>query len=156
MIRHPRKIPLEYNRVTNYIVVGTNACCQQHFDSALLKKRIRADISLEDKHLDQPWGISYFLWLPTKNHKAPKQEQLTVGVAVLKALVRKKIRTYVHCQRGHGRAPTLVAAYLLSQGKSFPEALKFLKKKRPTIHLEKVQMKALKQFERNLRRLNHD
>lgn len=152
MMSHPNNIPLEYNRITEYTYMGTNACCQQHFDTVLLKKGIRADISLEDKHLDQPWGISYFLWLPTKNHTAPTQEQLSVGVAVLAEFVRKKIKTYVHCQRGHGRAPTLVAAYFISLGKSVEQAAAFLKSKRPTLHLEKVQLKALKRFERLYRR----
>jgi len=57
-----------------------------------------------------------------------------------------KKKVYVHCQNGHGRAPTLVAAYLIRQGKTPMEAIEFIKSKRPTIHLEEVQISALETF----------
>jgi len=148
MKSHQKKIPLEFNRITQYIYIGTNACCQQHFDTALLKKGIRADISFEEKHLDSPWGVSYFLWTPTKNHTAPTVKQLQLGVSALHELVKNKIKTYVHCQRGHGRAPTLVAAYLVSQGMSAKQAINHVRAKRPSIHLERVQIDTLVRFAR--------
>ncbi|MBI5023033.1 MAG: dual specificity protein phosphatase family protein [Candidatus Magasanikbacteria bacterium] len=66
--------------------------------------------------------------------------------SVLEKLVSLKKKIYVHCKNGHGRAPTLVAAYLIRQGKSPDKAITFIKAKRPSIHLEDVQRQALVEF----------
>ncbi len=142
--KHPQ---LDYNYITDGIYIGTNQCCEMHFSEELLKKGISADISLEDIRLDQPFGVKFYVWLPVKNHTAPTQEQLSFGVTVLEELVRLKKKIYVHCKNGHGRAPTLVAAYLIKKGLKTKEAEAFIKSKRPAIHLETVQRKALRKFE---------
>lgn len=143
---HPEIGKLEFNQITEYIYIGTNACCQTHFDGQLLGLGIAADISLEDEKLDSPFGIKFFLWLPVKNHTAPSRAQLKVGAAFLEILVKMKKKIYVHCQNGHGRAPTLVAAYLIKNGKSVDEAIGFIKTKRQAIHLEASQKAALAEF----------
>lgn len=62
----------EHSKITKYIYIGTNMCCQQtYFNKNLLKKGIKADISLEEVKIDQPFGVKFYLWLPTKDHKAP-------------------------------------------------------------------------------------
>ncbi|MBI3032959.1 dual specificity protein phosphatase family protein [Candidatus Woesearchaeota archaeon] len=145
---HPTKIPFEYHQITKYIYIGSNACCRTHFSDQLLKKGIKADISLEENRIEQPWGVSFFLWLPTKNHAPPTVQQFNIGIAMLRELIRNKIKVYVHCQRGHGRAPTLVAAYLISQGMTTKETIDYITKKRPVIHLDSKQVAALKKFEK--------
>lgn len=144
-MKHPPLI-FEYSKITDYIYIGTNMCCQGHFKSSLIKKGIKADISLEEKKLDQPFGVDYYLWLPTKDHKAPTSKQLKLAVSFLKELKKQKVRCYVHCQRGHGRAPTLVAAFLISEGMKVEEAVNFIKKRRGTIHPNKKQISALRKF----------
>ena len=121
-------------------------CCQQlYFNKNLLKKGIKADISLEETRIDQPFGVDYYLWLPTKDHKAPTLKQLRIGVSFLKELKKQKIRCFIHCQRGHSRAPTLVAASLISEGMKVEGAINFIKKRRPAIHPNKTQINMLKQ-----------
>ncbi|PIN73930.1 protein phosphatase [Candidatus Woesearchaeota archaeon CG10_big_fil_rev_8_21_14_0_10_45_16] len=142
----------EYSQITPNIYVGTNMCCQTHFKKVLVKKGISADISLEQERVDKPFGVSYYCWLPTKDHTPPDRKQLLIGVQLLTSLISHKEKAYVHCQRGHGRAPTLVAAYLISQGKSVEDAIDLIKKKRPSIHLEKNQILALKRFGKFLKR----
>lgn len=137
---------LEYNYIVDGIYIGTNQCCQTHFDEKLKHEGINADISLEDDRVDAPFGVKFYIWIPVKNHTAPTNEQLDFGVATLKKLAGMKKKIYVHCQNGHGRAPTLVAAYLIRQGKTSTEAINFIKSKRPTIHLEEVQSSALETF----------
>lgn len=143
---HPQIKELEYSQVTDGIYIGTNRCCQTHFDKKLKKEGITADISLEADRLDAPFGVDFYVWLPVKNHQAPVPDQLEFGVAVLKKLVAMKKKIYVHCQNGHGRAPTLVAAYLISKGKSAEEAEAFIKSKRSSMHLEETQRQALQDF----------
>jgi protein-tyrosine phosphatase len=146
-IKHPKHVPFEYNQITKYIYLGTNQCCQIHFDKLLLKKGVEADISLEKEKLDAPYGVKYFLWLPVTDKKAPTQKQLLLGAKIMKNLVDNKIKVYVHCKRGHGRSPTLVAAYFILRGLSYNKAVKKIRNKRQ-IHLTQLQIKALKRFAR--------
>ncbi len=145
-LNHSQLKELEYNYITDGIYIGTNQCCQTHFDEKLKKEGIEADISLEEERLDAPFGVKFYVWIPVKNHQAPTQEQLNFGVFVLEKLVKMKKKIYIHCQNGHGRAPTMAAAYLIKKGKSVKEAVEFIKSKRPTIHLDKVQEIALEEF----------
>lgn len=64
----------------------------------------------------------------------------------MEILVKMKKKVYAHCQNGHGRAPTLAAAYLIKNGKRVDEAIKIIKSKRPAIHLEVGQKAALAEF----------
>ncbi|MEX0617033.1 MAG: dual specificity protein phosphatase family protein [Candidatus Woykebacteria bacterium] len=138
-----------YSKITDQIFIGTNQCCKLHFDEKLLSQGITADISLEDESLDTPYGVNYFLWLPTKNHHAPSEQQLLLGAVTIDLLTELGSKVYVHCQNGHGRAPTLVAAYFISQGGSVKEAINLIKTKRPEIHLTKEQLHALEHFEKS-------
>ena len=146
MIDHSQIKKLEYDHITDGIYIGTNQCCQTHFDERLKKEGITADISLEEDRLDAPFGVDFYVWIPIKNHTAPKPDQLEFGVLVLKKLVSMKKKVYVHCKNGHGRAPTLVAAYLVKNGKRPEEAEALIKAKRPTMHLEEVQREAIRNF----------
>ncbi len=144
------KLSFEYNQITPYIFIGTNKCCVAHFKSVLLKKGIKADISLEEKKIDQPFGVKYFLWLPTKDHKAPSIQQMKLGVWNIEWCVKNKLKVYVHCERGHSRSATLVAAYFISKGMRVEKAVEKIKKKRSTIHPNKNQLKALHIFRKKL------
>ena len=72
---------------------------------------------------------------------------MLIGAKAIKTLIDNKIKVYVHCQRGHGRSPTLVAAYFILQGMSAEEAIKKIRNKR-NIHLTKTQIKSLKIFDK--------
>lgn len=140
----------EYSRITPFVYVGTNLCCRVH---AVALKRLGAsvDIDLEYEHaaLERP-GMEMALYLPTKDHRAPTLDKLIAGVALLDTAVRARKRVYVHCKNGHGRAPTLVAAYLTAKGMSLARAVAFLKAKRPVVHLNGEQIGVLARFQRYL------
>lgn len=143
---HPLIPVFEYNYIADGIYIGTNQCCQTHFDEKLKKEGITTDISLEEDRLDAPFGVDFYVWIPTQNHTPSTLDQLEFGVSTLGKLVAMGKQVYVHCKNGHGRAPTLVAAYLVAKGKSPAEAEAFIKSKRPSIHLEDIQRKALEEF----------
>jgi len=147
---HPQIKQLEYNYIADDIYIGTNQCCQTHFDEKLKNEGIEADISLEEERVDTPFGVQFYVWIPIKNHTAPTSEQLNFGIAIIEKLLGMKKKIYVHCQNGHGRAPTLVAAYLIKKGKSVDEAIDFIKSKRTTIHLEKIQKESLIDFSKSV------
>lgn len=150
MNAHPDHGPLDYDYITDGMYIGTNVCCQLHFDERLAQAEIEADISLEGEQVDAPYGVQFYLWLPVQDHAAPTLEQLAVGVSTLEMLIALGKKAYVHCQNGHGRAPTLVAAYLIKKGRSIEEAEEFIKTKRPAAHLRGVQKKALRAWQRSL------
>ncbi len=137
----------EYNQITDHIYLGTNACCVDHFKNELLNIGVKSDISLEKENLDAPYGVEMFLWLPTVDHTPPTPSQLQTGIDAIISLVQQDEKLYVHCKNGHGRAPTLVAAYLIQTGMTADEAVALIKLKRPVIHLEESQLKALHSFE---------
>ncbi|MBI2042719.1 MAG: tryptophan-rich sensory protein [Candidatus Nealsonbacteria bacterium] len=136
----------EYNEIIDGIYIGTNQCCRGHFEEELTAKGITADISLEKERLDAPFGVDFYVWIPVGDHAPPAQDQLDFGVSAIKKLVAMNRKIYVHCEHGHGRAPTLVAAYLISLGKTPQQAEALIKSKRPTIHLEETQRSALRDF----------
>lgn len=120
-------------------------CCMVH-DSELIKLGFDADIDLEKKRPEEPPHTQIYLWLPVPDHHAPTPDQLSVGVKALQNIVERNLKVYVHCHNGHGRGPTLVAAYLVTTGKTVDEAIAFIKEKRPSIHLRDLQIEALKNF----------
>jgi protein-tyrosine phosphatase len=138
---------IDYTQLTETLYLGTNACCQMHFAQELLAKGINADISLEAERLDSPEGVASFLWLPTPDHTPPSPTQLTLGVQHLMTLQTTGSKTYVHCKNGHGRAPTLLAAYFqTTRAWNTTQTITFLKNARPSIHLEPGQVEALVSF----------
>lgn len=143
---HGSKILFEFSEITPQLFIGTNQCCQSHFSDKLLTLGITIDISLEEDRIDAPFGVESYLWLPVKDHAPPTKDQLNMGVAFLSTAVMAGKKVYVHCKNGHGRAPTLVAAYFLSTGKSMSETFDVLLKKRPTIHLEDTQKETLDHY----------
>lgn len=149
IVRKFRHKPLnfEYSQITKYIYIGTNMCCGTHLDPELVKRKIKAVISLEKRKVDRPLGAEYYLWLPTKDKQALSLTKLRIGVALLKEITRQKTKCYIHCDHGNGRAPTLVAAFLVSEGMDTMDAFDSIKEKRPDIHPSRKQVAMVKKFE---------
>lgn len=146
-------VTFNYSKVTQHIYLGSNMCCQTHFDQKLLKKGVTLDVSMEGERIDRPRGIAYYLWLPTRDHTAPTMRRLAMGVQAIREAVTANEKVYVHCKNGHGRGPTMVAAYLIKErGMTVDEAEAFIKKRRPEIHMEPTQLKRLAQWERACRK----
>lgn len=137
----------QFNQITDLIYLGTNLCCTtiSHV-KVLLDLGIKSDIDLEAERQEETPHIDTHLWLPVKDHHAPTQEQLDTGVAVINSLVKNQKKIYIHCKNGHGRSPTLLAAYFISQGMEINDAIEMIKSKRPEVHIREVQMKTLNKF----------
>lgn len=136
-----RRHGIDYHRITETIFLGTNACCQMHFAQELLSKGIRTDLSLEAERIDQPDGVDHFLWLPTPDHAPPAPYAAELGTGLLAFCEEHGLPCYVHCKNGHGRGPTLVAAYLMrSRGLSAEAAIDAVRAQRLSIHLQPSQI----------------
>lgn len=134
----------EYSKITDGVYIGTNSCCQTHFEESLLKKEVTIDISLEGERVDQPAGVEVYVWLPTPDHQPPSFDVTLIGIASLKQALENGQKVYIHCRNGHGRAPTFFASYLIMEKGMTPEAaIALIKEKRPSIHLDDNQMEFL-------------
>lgn len=142
--RHlPHKV-FEFNQITDQIFLGTNFCCQTHFDRLLLKRGVTCDISLEYERLDQPFGVEVFVWIPTQDHHVTSKDELIIGAATLDRMIKQGKKVYIHCKNGHGRAPTFLAAYfVLHKGMTPARAFEFIHDHRPEAHPSKQQMKSI-------------
>jgi len=147
MIQHTNDPEFNFDYIDEGIFIGSNACCQPHFDERLAAEGITADISLEGEKVDTPYGVESYLWLPTPDHHSPTIAQLTQGVTQLEILIALGKKVYVHCKLGHGRGPTLAIAYFAkSRSISVQEAFDFVKSKRDVIHLDNVQLQGVQDY----------
>ncbi|MCE5325997.1 MAG: dual specificity protein phosphatase family protein [Planctomycetaceae bacterium] len=94
-----------------------------------------------------------YLLLATLDGTAPTKEQFDLGVEHIRRCLAAGA-VYVHCALGHGRGPTIVAAYLLAEGKAATasEALELIRRHRKTIRLRTNQIRALEGYVEMLHR----
>lgn len=140
-----------YDKIEDLIYAGNNMCCQTHFEMELLSKGVFADISLEAERLDNPQGVKYFFWFPWVEDTAPSAGLIDLALDVLDGLLKRNIKTYIHCKNGHGRTTTFLASYFMRKNKiSADKALAIIKERRPSGHINEVQREFLLRFEQSL------
>ncbi len=96
---------------------------------------ITAVINMRKEFDDRLEGLApdRYLHLPTVDNHPPSLEQLREGVMFIEKEVAAGGVVYVHCGVGVGRAPTMVAAYLVSIGMAPREAWALIRRKRPFV-----------------------
>lgn len=141
----------DYSKITEQIYIGSDLCkgmvCPIHGpEFEALGILVELNLSVEKKEIP-PDGIDVYSWIPVPDGYAPSPEQLDIGTAIIDEAVKGEKKVYVHCANGHGRSPTMVAAYLIRyQGKGVDEAIDFVAGARPEIHVEETQKEALSKF----------
>ncbi len=89
-----------------------------------------------------------YLWLPTLDNTPPTMDDLQCGVDFIHAEIAKGGTVYVHCRAGVGRAPTMVACYLVSMGMKPDNAWDIITSVRPFIFPARAQVEQVEQFYR--------
>ncbi len=141
----------DYSQITEQIYVGSDFCtgreCTFHADE-FKKLGVCLEINLAaEKKETPPDDIDMYAWLPVVDGDAPSPDQLRIGTTLIHEAVENGNIIYVHCRNGHGRSPTLVAAYLIRYKEmSVAEAMSLVMEKRPETHFETTQHKALETF----------
>lgn len=107
----------------------------------------------ESRHDSRLNGLApeRYLHLPTSDNTPPSLESLRAGVEFIAGEIARGGVVYVHCGVGVGRAPTMVAAYLVSTGLSPDEALGMIRAVRPFVHPTPGQRRQLELFAAALR-----
>jgi protein-tyrosine phosphatase len=108
--------------------------------------QVELNLSQEENELP-PRQLEVYSWLPVPDGGAPSPQQLDIGSSIINDAVQNDKIVYVHCKNGHGRSPSLVAAYLIRfKGYSVVAATDLIEGKRPESHIEEVQKEALRVF----------
>lgn len=141
----------DHSKITNQVYVGSDFCtgreCKTHAgEFKKLGVCVELNLAAEKKEIP-PDNIDIYAWIPVVDGHAPTEDQLIMGTALINEAVKNKNIVYVHCKNGHGRSPTMVAAYLIRfMGMTVEEATDFIVKKRREVHMEETQIIALKNF----------
>lgn len=141
----------DYSKVIDNLYLGSDFCqagvCMLHAEEfRQLGVSIEINLSKEENELPPP-NLEMYIWLPVADGNTPSVDQLDAGTAVIDEALLHGKTVYVHCRNGHGRSPTLIAAYLIRfQGKSVDEAVAFTQGKRNEIHIEFNQREALQKY----------
>ncbi len=147
-------VPLvRYSQVTPQVFVGGQY--GQRGKRKLQRLGVTGDVNLRVEFDDAAHGLAleHYCHLPTVDDDAPTLEHLAEGAAFIQRVIDGGGKVYIHCAGGVGRAPTLAAAYFITQGMTLDEALALIRQTRPFIRIMPPQMAQLKQFEAMQRRV---
>jgi len=117
---------------------------------SLKGRGITAVVNMRIEWDDRALGIApeRYLYLPTVDDEAPSLEHLRLGSEFIAEELERGGGVYVHCGSGIGRAATLVAAYLVTCGRSPEEAWAEIRRVRPFVRPSAVQIEQLEAFAR--------
>ncbi len=110
-------------------------------------------ISLTEMPLRSDWineaGL-LSIHIPIEDMHAPTPEQLDTAVSAIRRAREKGMGLAVHCAAGLGRTGTVLAAYLVSQGFSAPEAIARVRELRPGSIETPEQEAAIEEYARRM------
>ena len=109
---------LRYSRVTPQLFVGPQY--GRAGKRWLERNRIQHGVNLRIEFDDAAHGLALagYCYLPTVDDDPISLEHLAEGASFILEALRSGGKVYVHCAGGIGRAPSLAAAYLITQGYS--------------------------------------
>jgi protein-tyrosine phosphatase len=138
---------IRHSQITPQLYVGGQF--GQRGKRTLERLGITADVNLRTEFDDAAHGLALaqYCHLPTTDDEAPSFEHLRQGAAFIGRVIGDGGKVYIHCAGGVGRAPTLAAAYLITQGMALDQALALIRKTRPFIKIMPPQMARLREFE---------
>ncbi len=95
--------------------------------------------------LYQQAGLSH-LWLPTKGGTAPSPEQIQALQNFVDEQNQAGRAVAIHCTSGRRRTGTMLAAYLISSGLSYDQAMQSILTANPNVELREAQSTFLREL----------
>ena len=135
-----------FSRVTEHLALGGQYTRKGL--ARLQKRGLTSVVNMRGEYDEQRHGFApeFYCYLPTVDNHAPTMECLHKGVQFMHQEVDAGRRIYVHCWEGVGRAPTMLAAYLVSTGLKPAEAWGQIKAVRPFIRPSLAQVQQVDLF----------
>jgi hypothetical protein len=146
-----RGFGLNVSRIDDLLFVGGEFTPAQWPDLGALG--IRAVLSLQAEREDVFEGEPPLraLRLPVEDYCSPTIAQLHEAVAFVGECRAAGLPVFIHCHAGVGRASLTASAYLVSQGHGYAEAFEAIRRARPIVALNGLQLDRLIEWERTLR-----
>jgi protein-tyrosine phosphatase len=118
---------------------------------------IRAVLSLQAEREDHFDGSrpDRTLRLPVEDFHPPTIAQLREAVAFIGSCHADDLPVLIHCHAGVGRASLTASAYLMTRGLSHADAFDTIRRARPIVALNGIQLERLIEWEQTLRDLTH-
>lgn len=141
-----RRLSLRYSRVTAQLYIGVQV--RPLGLRALEAEGIATSLNLREEHDDRDFGVALkkHRYVPIADNTAPSLDNLDEGVAFIRDAINSGEKVYVHCGSGVGRAPTMAAAYLISEGSTVEEAVATITAARPFIRILPEQYARLEEY----------
>jgi protein-tyrosine phosphatase len=142
---------IRYSRISPQIYVGPQYRARGM--AKLVNEGIRAGLNLRVEFDDAAHGLALpsYCHLPTVDDTPPSLEHLQRGIEFVDQAVKAGEKVYIHCAGGIGRAPTMAAAYFISQGDDLAVAIRRIRTVRPFIRIMPSQMDQLEKLEAQFR-----
>lgn len=143
---------MDFSQITDNIFIGSDLCkgnvCPIHGSEFKdLGVTVEINLTLEKKEVP-PDNMDAYVWLPVPNNTAPNLSQLAIGTSIINEAIKSGKKIFIHCKNGHGRSPTMTAAYFIRfENLNIDEAIARVKGARPEIHILENQMNALSEFQ---------
>jgi len=124
--------------------------------ATLARRGVTAAVSMRGEYDDRGEGFlpPRYLHLPTVDNHAPTLEHLHQGIDFIADEVARGGQVYIHCWEGVGRGPTMLAAYLVSTGRTPGEAWAKIRAVRPFIRPTAAQIARIDLLAAEYGRLN--
>lgn len=98
----------------------------------------------------EEFGFEY-LHLPVVDFSAPTMEQIEKAVAFAKRRIESGARVLIHCFAGYGRTGTMLACYLVHEGRAAADAIDEVRLLRPGSIEDPSQEVVIHQYEQRLK-----
>lgn len=145
----------DYSRIDEHIYLGSDLCrgskCILHGEQfKKLGVCVELNLTAERKEIP-PDDLDMYSWIPVVDGYSPTVDQMLLGTAVMNEAIVNDDTVYVHCKNGHGRSPTMIAAYYVRyRGYTVTDAVKMIKDIRHETHIEDYQIIELEKFKAKL------
>lgn len=146
------RISLRYSQITPNLYLGPQY--GRLGMRTLQEAGVSASLNLRAEYDDKAYGLSFpeYSHLPIVDNTPPTIEQLDQAVAFIERVIGDNKAVYIHCGSGVGRAPTVVAAYLMAaEGLSPEAAIQKVTTTRPFIRVLPPQLERLYEYDKHLR-----
>lgn len=140
-------IPISsYSKINEQIYLGSQYSLIGKYK--LKRLGISAVLNIRNEFDDKNHNlvIGDYYHIPVIEFTAPSLDQLYYGSRIIKNVIDAGGKIFIHCSEGVSRAPTILAAYFISQGLDVDSAVNLIKRSRPFINILPVQIKRLYEF----------